>query len=339
MNSMKVFSRFDLGPNFGWKPPVFHRLFLAASAGVPSPAGGNTGAPAASPSAPASVPSGPGPGSGSPGAPAASPAAPSSSGAPAPSPSAQPSQSATGQPNGNDANIAVLRQSHELISRLGGPEAIQRYQQQVQVLNQLRTEGAQLAEQLGYTPESFEAAFGQDPADTLAYLRNAANQARANQPEPTLEEVLNQRLGPVEQQLRMQQVERSNAAVDGELTRVFNEHAIFKGKSNIPADAQGFIMDLAREYLKYDQPGLKKVLAGDMSPVGTAFTAAMDRFFKAVNAYTQWNSGLGQPASTGNQPQSQSTGTGNGNGAPKWNINDLIAGNEDAFQGLSTTRR
>lgn len=305
---------------FGWQPKVVSRLRLFATPGVGAPVGAPAAPPAALPSpspAPAAAPAAGVPPSVTPGAPPVSPAGP----LPA-----------------NAENIAVLRQSHELVARLGGPEKAQAAYERVTALH---NEGSELAQSLGFTPESFERAFNQDPADTIAFMRAEATkldarQPNANQP-PDINRVLDQRLGPLERQLRTQAVDKANGLVDTELTRLFSDHAIFKGATNVPPEISGFIQDLAREFMKYDNEGLKKVVSsGDSSLVKTHLDSAVDRFMKAVNAYSQWQATRGTtPSATPpaiGQPATPPAGSG-------WKLSDLIDGKEDAFQGLSSTRR
>lgn len=314
--------------DFNWRSPV-DRIFLCASptVGAPSMGGGGpaaspTAAPTVAPTSPTPVTSGP-------------------SGVPPVSPTGQPSGQPTVPPNGNEANIAILRSNHELITRLGGPEAVQAAVTRAQTLSTLHTEGTQLAEALGFTKESFEAGFAQDPADVIGYLRQQYETAQRGQGpdgrpnQPTVEQLLDRRLAPLEQTLNIQRTKEVNGQIDGELGRVLSDHAVFKGKSNIPPDVQGFVMDLAREHLKYDREGIQKIFKGDLSPVSAAFGKGLDTFFKAVNAYNAWN---GQPAST-NVPNPGNGGQPTNGGIKPFNLQALINGEEDAFQGLSTTRR
>lgn len=321
------FVKFD--STFGWKPAVVRRIHLHATSGVGAPNVGGGGAPAGGSPSPAPAPA------------AAPPAAPAPSQGGSPGAPAAPPPANGGLPS-NAPNLDILRNSHELVTRLGGPEAAQRAFETAQTYTTLANEATQLAETLGYTPESLQTAFQKDPVGTLTFLRNEANQSRG-QGDPNqgndLNAVLDQRLGPLEQIIRQQAVERANGAVDTELSRVFGEHAIFKGKSNIPPDVTNFIQDLAREYMKYDQQGLQKVHRGDLSAVGTHFNASLDRFLKAVNAYnTFMNGGQPAPAGQGGQPAPGAPGAGQPP-ANKWSLSDLINGEENAFQGLTTTRR
>lgn len=322
------FSHFTERNNFGWKPPIHNRLLLTASPSVGAPTGAGLGAPPA----PA-----PGTGGGSP-APSPAPAAPAAPTAPPSGPGAPP-VSPSGALPANDPNLAVIRSSHDLVTKHGGAEVINRWSSfNLDTLNQ---EGSRLADSLGYTPESFAAAFKQDPIQTIAYMRDEAARAgrgpangTGTPPDPRT--AMDSRLGMVENAIRLQQVEKANTSVDGELSRVFADHAVFKGKQNVPADVTSFAQDLAREVLKYDQAGLDKILKGDLSPVKAAFDTAMDRFFKAVNAYSQW---IGQPTATPGGNGAPPTGTPPAPATRNWNINDLIEGKEDAFQGMAITRR
>jgi hypothetical protein len=316
--------RFKFDSTFGWQPKAVSRMRLYASSGVGAPAAGG-------------APSG--------GSPSPSPSpAPAPSGAPAPAtgvPSGAPPASPTGTTGGlpsNAPNLDALRSSHEALTRFGGLEAVQ---SQAQAFTAMRTQSSELATKLGYTPESLEAAFQADPVGTYQFLLGEAAKAPASGEgaEPDLNQILDQRLGPIEQQVRMAKVEKVNGLVDAELGKVFGDHAIFKGAQGVPQEVSGFVQDLAREIMKYDKPGLAKMMQGDMAPVKVAFDAAIDRAMKMVNAFTKWQTERGTNGS-GQPSNGQPPATGQPSATPnKWSLSDLIDGKEDAFQGLSTTRR
>lgn len=279
----------------------------------------------ASPAVTPAVADGAAPGGASP-APAAgggTPASPADGGTPGASPA--PASSS------NDANLRTLRENYEAFNKLGKLDEVSAA---VQGFRALADQTRQLAEQLGYSPESVQAAFARDPYAVLQRLQAEQIQARANQPgDPNPakdpESLINEKLAPITEHIARQQATVAAGKYDTSFNELFSNHPEFKGASDVPADVRQVVYDMVSESFKYDREGMQALLReGKTSSVQKAFDGVMERFLKTVNAYTQWKTARsGQPAA----PAAPGV-------RPKLSLDDIIAGNDKATAAIPSLR-
>lgn len=314
-------SRYNWG---GEGYPLYEVNLSAAAPAAPS-------APAAgAPSAPASPASPSGPGTPGPG-PTTPPASSVGTGAPPATPTGTPT---TPPADANDANIAILRQSHETLRTLGGPEAVkvavERYQRTY-------TAAKEIAVKLGYTPESFEEAWDSNQADTIAFLQQEhATVSTRDRTNPEIGQEIDRRLAPINQVLAQQMAREANQRLDGEFTRLLGEHALFKGKS-IPKPVSEFIENQFVDRVKWDDKLQGEVLSGKVSGVQKHFDAAVAATMEFLNKWNEW-SGNTAPGTPTGSPATPGTPAAPAK-RPANFLSSLAEGDDEAFQHLAITRR
>lgn len=336
--------------NISWGGPEYSDY-----AGFGEVASGGGGAPAAAAPAAGSAPSTAAP-TGTGAQPGSQPGTSGNDGGRSASPAGQGGQGATptpgSQPNPNDANIEVLRQSHQTVQRLGGPEkvtaAVERY-------TKMYDTSKQLADALGYTPESFESAFAESPADIYTTLmqeaadadgsrngnRNGNGDRGRGQQEPTLQEVIDRQLSPLRNFATRQMAREANTAVDGEFNRLFSEQSLFKGKQ-VPAEVKEAIYNQFTDLVKGDAAAQNLILQkGDVSKLLPHFDAAVANMVKFTNSWTKWHTG--SPSNDGNQGGQGNEGGQGGRPAAAaspnpFSLDDVIEGNDVATKAMPSLR-
>lgn len=316
--------------NFDWggvNAPQYLGFMAASGAGAPA-------SPAA---APAAAPS-----SGTTGAPSGTPPPPTPSGAPPTASPAAPGVSTTPPPSGTDpnaANLEVIRKSHELVQKYGGTEnvttAAERY-------TQLYTSSKDLATKLGYTPESFERAFGEDPAAIAVHLQTESRQQQrqrsesdANIPAP-VRDLLNRELAPVREAQARQMAQEANRLVDNDFNSQLSSHSLFKDKT-VPPEVRNDIYDRFVEAAVADVATQNAILkTGDISGLKVHFDKAVADHYAMVNAHAKWN-GTTPTGTTGNNGGTNPPPTTRANPNP-FNLDDIIEGNDNATAGLASMR-
>lgn len=323
---------FGYGYGFGFKPAAIQRMLLFASGAVATPGGdggggsGTSGTAAPPAAAPPAATPGNGSGTGQGAQPGGTPAANGGNG-----PGTPPGQ---GAGNGNADNIAILRTSHETLNRLGGADKVQA---QLAQYTKIHSTSSTLAERLGYTAESFETAFAEDPIAIHNHLINEARQVAAqrgngngqgngqgqgngnnNQPD------INRELAPIRSFIQNQMADKANTLVDGEFNTQLGNHALFKGKT-VPPEIRTAIYDNFTELVKGDDAAQMKVLkSGDVSGLKAHFDSAMANMIKFAQTYGAWMGGTNQGGGGGNN--GGNNGQGNGNGNQNQSTNDPFKG-------------
>jgi hypothetical protein len=337
-------SRRHFGYEFGFQPAVIRRIQLNAAGAVASPGGdGGGGGGSSAAAAPPAVGSQPAAaGSNSSGAqPGGTPAANGANGSGTP-----PGQ---GAGNGNADNIAILRTSHETLSRLGGADKVSAA---VQQYTKIHSTASQLAEQLGYTPESFESSFAEDPIAIHNHLINEARQVAAQRGQDRNGNGqgqgngnqgqgpdINRELAPIRNFIQNQMADKANTAVDTEFNSQLSAHSLFKGKQ-VPPEIRNAIYDNFTELVKGDNAAQMKVLkSGDVSGLKVHFDSAVANMIKFAQSYGSWASGGngqggngGQGNGNGQGAQGQGQGQGQNTSDPYKNLtlDDIISGDDKA---------
>lgn len=324
------------GFGFGFKlPHAVSRIQLFAAGAVAAPGGdggGGGGTPAAAP--PASGQGAPPTGQGS------NNGGTNNGGGTPPPNGANGSGTPPGQgANGNAENIAILRQSHETLNRMGGAEKVQAIQQ---AYTKIHSTALGLAEQLGYTPESFEEAFTQDPIAIHNHLIAEARQAAQgrgngngqgngnNGQQPTFREVLNREVAPLRNFVQNQMAERANNMVDGEFKTQFDSHVLFKDKQ-VPPDVRNAIYDHFTDLVKADDAAqLAVIRSGDVSKLKVHFDTAVANMIKYAQAYNKWSTGTGAGQGDGGGGNG-----GQGNGGQNGGQQGQNGGQGDPFKGMT----
>jgi hypothetical protein len=264
------------------------------------------------------------------------------------------SGSPTGQ-GGSDPNIATIRASHEALQRLGGLDKVQGA---VERYNRMHDTSAEIATQLGYTPESFEAAFAESPAEIYTHLLNEFEVAQRasgrgdgtrGEVNQVLQDHLNRQLQPIRQHIIRQQAREANDRVDSEFGRLFGEQTLFKGKQ-VPAEVRDFVYNHFTDLVKWDDNVQNAVLQGDVSKLQPLFDKAVANLVAFSNNWAKWTTGsagtgagtgtgTGANAGAGTGTGEGGTGAGNGNGARNpFSLDDIIEGNENATRALPSMR-
>lgn len=314
--------------NYFWFRPRYTRLTLSAAGAGAVPGGGGGGTPAAPPAAapPTTSPTVPSPSSG--------PAAGTPGSSAAPEPTAAP----TSTPNPNDPNIAILRQSHELVNKFGGSEKLgtisQRYEQ---IYGSAKT----LATQLGYTAESFEEAFASDPIDVVSHLRSEAaraEDARNNGAPPDPAQAMSRELAPIKSHIARQMAREANQTVDSGFDNMLKTNTLFADKT-VPAKLRSAVYNAFTDRVKWDKPLQQKILAGDDAAVGLQqhFDAALAGIVEGYNEYGSWvgNGGTNTPAS-GGQPRTAAAAPPSSK--PSFSLDDILEGNDNATKAMPSLR-
>lgn len=225
---------------------------------------------------------------------------------------------------GNEANLRALRQNYETLKpwekaaqTIKDPNAaLQAHTRVTKMFN----DGLALAKQLGYTEDSYKAAFEDDPVDTLATLRNEHAKANPNAAEEArlrkiAEDAARKANQPVTEEINRQKTEVALNKLDGEINRLITDDKLGFGKDVSPE---------VREYLEnmLDQMLPDEVLAevkihGKVSGVAPIFEQAKAQLIKVINAY---NASLSRPNNSANgngRTFNRPAANGNGNGQPK----------------------
>lgn len=324
--------------NFDWGGATYpaYQGYLNSPAAV-TPAAPSSGAPsAASPTAPPAAPATP-----------VTPAVPSSPASPAAAPTgptAAPSPATA--PDSNAENLAVIRRSHEFVQKFGGVEkvtpAIERY-------TKMYDTSKTLATQLGYSPESFEDAFAQDPGMIHQHLIGEARRAQAErtaadgQVPKEVRDLLNRELAPVRSVLQRQRAEAANRIVDSDFDTRLSSHSLFTGKS-VPQGVKEAIYDRFVDLAVADQKTQQAILDnGDASGLAAHFDKAVADYFASVNAYNAWANGNGpQPGNSGGRPRGPDGQFLPAAAAPTsanpFSLQDVIDGEDNATKALPSLR-
>ena len=285
--------------DFTVSPAVLQRLYCFATPAV-TPDGGSGASPA-----PAEV--SPSPGAGAPTGTSPTPAS-----------------------NPNEANLRELREGYERYKQLGKPDELQ---PMVQGYRAMSEKAQELGKQLGYTPESLTAAFQKDPYAVIqrlqAELGAQPNNADTEQP-PDLEQLLDERLSPIEQHFKTERAKAANGKFEAQFNELFSNHPEFKGASDVPAELKQVIFDMTSQSLKYDEKALANLLDGKTSDVQKYFDGVMERFLKVQNGYSQWKTA--RPGTQQQQPGQPTT-------KPKLSLQDIIDGNSKAEGAMPSLRR
>lgn len=314
--------------DFWFRLPQQRLQLMAAGAGALPGGGGGGGTPATPPPAAAPPVSTPSPSSGPAAVVPGSSAAPGTEGTPAPSTT----------PNPNDPNIAILRQSHELVSKFGGSEKLgtvaQRYEQ---IYGSAKT----LATQLGYTAESFEEAFASDPIDVVSHLRSEAAQAedaRNNGAPPDPAQAMSRELAPIKSHIARQMAREANQTVDSGFDNMLKTNTLFADKT-VPAKLRSAVYNAFTDRVKWDKPLQQKILAGDDAAVGLQqhFDAALAGIVEGYHEYGSWvgNGGTNTPA-PGGQPRTAAPASPGSK--PSFSLDDILEGNDNATKAMPSLR-
>lgn len=278
--------------------------------------------------------------------PAAAPTSPVG-GVPGGSPT--PVASPVAAPNPNDANIATLRTNYERlkpwesVAKLGKPEQIQAAYQRHQALE---SEATQLAEALGYTTESLQEAFAEDPFDVITHLRSEYKRQNPGHVDPKrIESMVNQGLkkamGPIQEQINKQQTDTALGKLEQEFSRLISDKELGLG-DDTPADIKDELYNLV-DMMMPDSVMAEIKFEGKTSGVAAVFAEAKARLIKAVNSYNTWQASRAARNPGGNQGgRAAGGGQGNGNGAPpassKLTLDQIMDSPETHLPGLKAGR-
>jgi hypothetical protein len=224
-----------------------------------------------------------------------------------------------------------LRETHDRYSRLGKPEELEPV---VQGFRQAETRAVELATALRYNVDQVKAALLTDPVGTIQRLASEYDQAQRtaadpNAPPPDPRELirseLDKQIGPIRAHINAQRADAANTAFTNTFTQLLTGHDEFKGAA-VPDDVRSLIFDMTSELMKNDEAALQALLQGKTSDVKKHFDAAVERFFKVANGYSQYRtsrpSGGAPPANGNGQPTPPAS--------QKPTIDDFILGNERA---------
>lgn len=207
-----------------------------------------------------------------------------------------PPGSSTGTQYSNADNIAVLRQSHELVKKLGGEQAITTLQQTAERHTKVTTAYKSIATELGFTPESFDEAFASDPQDVIDYLHEEMAKAPKGggdgRGDGDLNALLDARLKPLEMQARKQAATEANQRVEGEFNRLFDANDLFRGK-NVPKDVKDGLFNFFADSLKYEPQVLQNILQGKTDGIEKVFQSVLTGASTFINSWNRWMSGSG----------------------------------------------
>lgn len=251
--------------------------------------------PAASPAAAA--------GNGTDGA-AVSGSPPAGSGAPSPGAAAE------------SPNIRQLREAYEKLkgeyepySKLGKPEEIQTH---VSIAQKLASESVEIGTRLGYEETEIRQALANDPAGTIAFLRQKAAEAEKTgaQPDPQtlIKQMLDKELKPFRQAQEQQMIEKANGlfdtAFEAETKKLFADEAI-------PTEERSVLYDVASQMMSYDEKALQRLKfegkTSDVAKYVNEARAFLDKYYLA-------RSGRESKRIGGKTPGSQQPGAAKDNG-------------------------
>lgn len=228
---------------------------------------------------------------------------------------ASPANPGAAQPNANDDNLRQLRQNYEALKpwekvaqQLKNPDAAVSAWTRTQ---NMYSEGAKLAAALGYTPESYKAAFEDDPVDVLSTLRKehaTANPQYAQQQamERAAREAAKREVNPVLQEINKQKTDVAFAKYESEFNRLVVDDKLGFGKDT-PEEIKDALYDLVNSLVPDDVIAEIKT-QGKFSGLHKVFADARNRVITVVNAYNKMTA-------------SRAQGNGNGNGNPNPNPN------------------
>jgi hypothetical protein len=251
---------------------------------------------------------------------------------------------------GNGDNIRTLRQNYETLKpwekiaqTVKDPNAaLTAYQQTQKLFNN----GLELAKALGYTEDSYKAAFDDDPVDTLSSLRaehakanpQAADDARIRK---IAEDAARNANRPVTEEINRQKTEVALNKYDSEFDRLLADDKVGFGP-DVSDEVKQFLYKLV------DQSVPDAVLAeikatGKVSGLQPVFEQAKAQMIKVVNAYatmtTKKTSGGGNASAGGNGRTFANNSNAGGNGNANANANkpitlDDIINNPDLLPGV-----
>lgn len=261
--------------------------------------------------------------------------------------SGAPTNGGAGAGNDNDANIRTLRQNYETLKpwekvaqTLKDPAAALQAHERVQGMFK---QGSEMAKALGYTEESFKAAFEDDPVDTLSHLRGEFNKAN---PDLAAQERMNKaareaarkETAPITEQLNRQQTEVAMQKFDSEFTRLLTDDKLGFGK-DVPDDVRKEMFDLMDAMITDDV--LKELKSsGKVAGIQKVFEQAKGRLIKTINAYNGMiagqarGNGGGNGNGNGGKPPLVRTGTHNAGGSKPLTLDDIIGNPEANLPGL-----
>ena len=248
----------------------------------------------------------------------ASPAAGSPSASPAPS-------------SPNDADIRTLRQNYESYKKLGD---LDKLQPEVQGYRGAIAKVHELGRNLGYSEDSVQAAFLNDPVATIQALQAEA-QERAKNP-PTRETpnandpraIVREEISPIVQFVQKQMTDAANTRFENEFTSLLSSDAEFK---DCPPEVRDAIKDMVSESFKHDEPAMQRLLQGKTSDIKKYVDGVKERFLKVVNAHSQWKGTRTAPGET-----KQTTDP---SGKKNFTLDDIINGNDNAVAAIPSLRR
>jgi hypothetical protein len=260
-----------------------------------SPAAAITADPGASP-APAAAPITGTPAAVTP----ASPAGISSTGGPLPS--AAESQ-----------NIRQLREAYETLKKeyepykaFGKPEEIQ---SRVDVYQKMYSTAIEIGTALGYSEQEVQAALSNDPAGTIAFLRQEQIKAEQNGAQPDIKKILSQeldkRLKPFEQEREQMRTEKAQKLFDTAFDQKIAE--LYKD-DKLTGDELDLMYEASVRLLERDQNALNELKSnGKTAAAAEIITQAktfLDKYYLARVAREQKRIG-GTPPPPGNLPSTK----------------------------------
>jgi hypothetical protein len=267
--------------------------------------------------------------------PAAPPAATPSNGTPgsdhtpaspaAGSPSASPAPSSP-----SDADLRTLRQNYESYKKLGD---LDKLTPEVQGYRGAIAKVHELGRTLGYTEDSVQAAFLNDPVATIQALQQEAQQ-QARNPQATdpknndPRNMVREEIAPLMQFVQKQMTDAANTRFENEFSNLLGADPEFK---DCPEDVRTAIRDMVSESFKHDEPAMQRLLQGKTSDIKKYVDGVKERFLKVVNAHSQWK---GTRTPVGENRQTTDPG-----GKKNFTLDDIINGNDNATAAIPSLRR
>lgn len=203
-----------------------------------------------------------------------------------------PAAGAAAVPDANAENLRTLRTNYETLKpwetvskAVKDPAlALSAFQSH----QKMYTSGLEMAKALGYTEESYKAAFDDDAVDTLSHLR--AEHAKANPDaagaeriRKAAEDAARTATKPITEHLNRQQTEVAMAKYDGEFSRLITDDKLGFGKDVAP-EVREAMEDIVNQMMP-DNVLAEIKASGKVSGIQATFDQAKAHLIKVVNAY------------------------------------------------------
>ena len=186
------------------------------------------------------------------------------------------------------------RKQLDSYSQLGKPEELQGLTARYQGWH---NESVKLGRALGYSEESIQAAFADNPLETLSFLKQQFTQsqgAEQNLSDPRqlrslVERVVNEQTRPVTEHINGQIAERGVATFNQTFDAAFDKAYPPDKHQGFPEVVKKLLKDATTEMMKYDPQALHRLKTeGRTADIERFFESARAMVMNALIAYSGW---------------------------------------------------